>query len=149
LFVCSEGRENKVIRNVCLHGGTTSLPFQTLFHALSRPIGVLRFYAVIASVDTLANWRCIQVALLALCATTFAVQSIVINGSDFVNSVTGNRFQLLGVAYQPGGSSGYDPSSGLDPLSDGTVCLRDAALMQRLGAYQLGYFQNEIDRHKV
>jgi hypothetical protein len=34
-------------------------------------------------------------------------------------------------------------------LSDGTVCLRDAALMQRLGAYQLGYFQNEIDRHKV
>jgi len=120
-----------------------------LFHALSRPIGVLRFCAVIASVDTLANWGCIQVTLLALCATTFAVQSIVIKGSDFVNSVTGNRFQLLGVAYQPGGSSGYDPSSGLDPLSDGTVCLRDAALMQRLGAYQLGYFQNEIDRHKV
>jgi hypothetical protein len=35
--------------------------------------------------------------------------------------------------YQPGGSSGYDPNSGLDPLSDATVCLRDAILMQRLG----------------
>jgi hypothetical protein len=50
-----------------------------------------------------------------------------------MNAVTGNRFQLLGVAYQPGGSSGYNPGSGIDPLSDGTVCLRDAALMQRLG----------------
>jgi 1,3-beta-glucanosyltransferase GAS3 len=37
----------------------------------------------------------------------------------------------VGVAYQPGGSSGYTP--GKDPLSDGTVCLRDAALMQQLG----------------
>ncbi|KAH0565051.1 hypothetical protein GP486_001561 [Trichoglossum hirsutum] len=35
-------------------------------------------------------------------------------------------------AYQPGGSSGYDGKSG-DPLSDGSTCLRDAALMQRLG----------------
>jgi len=73
------------------------------------------------------------IALLALCATTLAVQSIVVKGSDLVNAVTGNRFQLLGVAYQPGGSSGYNPGSGIDPLSDGTVCLRDAALMQRLG----------------
>ena len=45
----------------------------------------------------------------------------------------------MGIAYQPGGSSGYDPSSGKDPLSDGDTCLRDAALMQRLGAYSLGY----------
>lgn len=72
--------------------------------------------------------------MLALCATvTLAVQTIEIQGSDFVNSVTGDRFQLLGVAYQPGGSSGYNPSSGVDPLSDGAVCLRDAALMQQLG----------------
>lgn len=33
--------------------------------------------------------------------------------------------------YQPGGASGYNP--GADPLSNGTVCLRDAALMQKLG----------------
>ena len=71
---------------------------------------------------------------MALCASVaLAVQTIEIQGSDFVNSVTGDKFQLLGVAYQPGGSSGYDPASGVDPLSDGSVCLRDAALMQRLG----------------
>ncbi|TGO84068.1 hypothetical protein BPOR_0554g00040 [Botrytis porri] len=76
----------------------------------------------------------IPTTVLALCATvTLAVQTIEIQGSDFVNSVTGDRFQLLGVAYQPGGSSGYNPSSGVDPLSDGAVCLRDAALMQQLG----------------
>ncbi|PQE30932.1 glycoside hydrolase family 72 protein [Rutstroemia sp. NJR-2017a WRK4] len=76
----------------------------------------------------------IPTTILALCATvTLAVQTIEIKGSDFVNSVTGNRFQLVGVAYQPGGSSGYNPGSGVDPLSDGSVCLRDAALMQKLG----------------
>ena len=35
--------------------------------------------------------------------------------------------------YQPGGSSGFNPGSGIDPLSNGTACVRDAALMQRLG----------------
>ncbi|CAD6447489.1 008dd07a-8d31-415c-b354-d115c11ff4c0 [Sclerotinia trifoliorum] len=76
----------------------------------------------------------IPTTILALCATvTLAVQTIEIQGSDFVNSATGNKFQLLGVAYQPGGSSGYNPGSGVDPLSDGAVCLRDAALMQQLG----------------
>lgn len=72
-------------------------------------------------------------AALALCGTALAVTSLTIEGSDFVNPITKDRFQILGVAYQPGGSSGYDPSSGVDPLSDGNVCLRDAALMQRLG----------------
>ncbi|EPE25761.1 (Trans)glycosidase [Glarea lozoyensis ATCC 20868] len=73
-------------------------------------------------------------ALLALYAhTALAVQPLVIQGSNFVNSVTGNRYQILGVAYQPGGEAGYKPQSGEDPLSNGDVCLRDAALMQRLG----------------
>lgn len=36
-------------------------------------------------------------------------------------------------SYQPGGSSGFIPGSGIDPLSDGELCLRDAALMQMLG----------------
>ncbi|KAK6587077.1 hypothetical protein PZA11_000367 [Diplocarpon coronariae] len=73
-------------------------------------------------------------AILALSAAScLAVQTIVIKGSDLVNSVTGDRFQIVGVAYQPGGSSGYNPGSGVDPLSDASVCLRDAALMQRLG----------------
>ena len=37
----------------------------------------------------------------------------------------------MGHRYQPGGSAGFNPGS--DPLSNGTICLRDAALMQRLG----------------
>ncbi|RDW75080.1 putative beta (1-3) glucanosyltransferase [Coleophoma cylindrospora] len=72
-------------------------------------------------------------ALLGLCSVAAAVTSLTIEGSNFVNPTTGDRFQIVGVAYQPGGSSGYDPSSGVDPLSNGAVCLRDAALMQRLG----------------
>lgn len=35
------------------------------------------------------------------------------------------------IRYQPGGSSAF--GNGVDPLSDGSVCLRDATLMQRLG----------------
>ncbi|EKD14676.1 uncharacterized protein L3040_000199 [Drepanopeziza brunnea f. sp. 'multigermtubi'] len=79
-------------------------------------------------------FRWLQFAILALlAASAIAVQTIVVKGSDLVNSVTGARFQIVGVAYQPGGSSGYNPGSGVDPLSDAGVCLRDAALMQRLG----------------
>lgn len=36
-------------------------------------------------------------------------------------------------SYQQGGSSGYIPQNGIDPLSNATHCLRDAALMQQLG----------------
>jgi len=88
----------------------------------------------------------LRLLCLALCANiAIAVQSIEIKGSDFVNSVTGNRFQLVGVAYQPGGSSGYDPGSGIDPLSDGNVCLRDAALMQRLGVNAIRVYNLDPD----
>ncbi|EPE37150.1 (Trans)glycosidase [Glarea lozoyensis ATCC 20868] len=70
---------------------------------------------------------------LLLAGLAAALQPIVIEGTDFINSATGARVQIVGVAYQPGGSSGYSPSTGVDPLSDGPTCLRDAALMQRLG----------------
>lgn len=70
---------------------------------------------------------------------------MVIKGPDFVNSVTGNRLQIVGVAYQPGGSSGYNPASGIDPLSDGSVCLRDAALMQRLGVNAIRVYNVDPD----
>lgn len=63
-----------------------------------------------------------------------AVQPLEVKGNQFVNPKTGNAFQIVGVAYQPGGSAGYDPGHGRDPLSDAKVCLRDAALMQSLGA---------------
>jgi len=43
------------------------------------------------------------------------------------------EYGLIFPRYQPGGSSGFNPDSGIDPLSDANVCLRDATLMQRLG----------------
>ncbi|KAI9826069.1 MAG: hypothetical protein M1832_000518 [Thelocarpon impressellum] len=82
----------------------------------------------------MVNFWLAQAAVLALLsAIASAVQPVKVKGSDFVNSVTGARLQIIGVAYQPGGESGYSPGSRKDPLSDAAVCLRDAALMQRLG----------------
>lgn len=49
------------------------------------------------------------------------------------------------MAYQPGGSSGFDPGSGIDPLSDASVCLRDATLMQRLGVNAIRVYNLDPD----
>lgn len=74
-----------------------------------------------------------QSALVALAATVVgAVKPLTIQGTDFVDD-NGNKFQLVGVAYQPGGSAGYDPKAGKDPLSDADTCMRDAALLQVMG----------------
>ncbi|KAL4928652.1 1,3-beta-glucanosyltransferase gel2 [Aspergillus undulatus] len=70
-------------------------------------------------------------AACALATTANAVVPIEVKGKDFVNSETGDRFQVLGVDYQPGGTSAVDGKS--DPLSERDECLRDAALMQQLG----------------
>ncbi|XXG97347.1 cell division control protein [Hypoxylon texense] len=77
----------------------------------------------------------LQSALVALGGATLAaaVSSLEVQGSQFVNSKTGDAFQIVGMAYQIGGSAGYDPSHGKDPLSNGDICKRDAALMQQLG----------------
>ncbi|KAK0747471.1 Glucanosyltransferase-domain-containing protein [Apiosordaria backusii] len=75
-----------------------------------------------------------QSALLALGATAVAaLQPLEVDGNNFINPKTGNRFQIVGMAYQPGGSAGYDPKKKRDPLSDPDVCMRDAALLQILG----------------
>jgi 1,3-beta-glucanosyltransferase GAS3 len=47
--------------------------------------------------------------------------------------------------YQPGGSAGFDPGSGRDPLSNGEVCLRDATLMQRLGMNTIRVYNLDPD----
>ncbi|EGR48765.1 glycoside hydrolase family 72 [Trichoderma reesei QM6a] len=74
-----------------------------------------------------------QTALVALAATAVgAVKPLSIKGTDFVDA-NGNKFQLVGVAYQPGGSAGYNPKKGKDPLSDPDTCMRDAALLQVMG----------------
>ncbi|KAJ5297336.1 hypothetical protein PENANT_c005G11520 [Penicillium antarcticum] len=70
-------------------------------------------------------------SVLALAGSALALTPLEVKGKDFVNSDNGDRFQIIGVDYQPGGSSGF--TAKLDPLSDGKVCMRDAALMQRLG----------------
>ncbi|KAK4242120.1 Glucanosyltransferase-domain-containing protein [Achaetomium macrosporum] len=76
----------------------------------------------------------IHSALLALGATlAAAVQPLEVQGEYFINPKTGNRFQIVGVAYQPGGAAGYNEESGRDPLSDADICMRDAALLQILG----------------
>jgi 1,3-beta-glucanosyltransferase GAS3 len=75
-----------------------------------------------------------KTALIAMGATMVAaVPSLEVSGNRFVNPKTNEEFQIVGMAYQPGGSAGYDPSQGKDPLSNGEVCKRDAALMQALG----------------
>ncbi|KAL4806798.1 Glucanosyltransferase-domain-containing protein [Aspergillus unguis] len=73
----------------------------------------------------------ILAAACAFAATANAVVPIEVKGKDFVNSETGDRFQILGVDYQPGGTNAVNGKS--DPLSDKDACLRDAALMQQLG----------------
>ncbi|KAE8152396.1 Glucanosyltransferase-domain-containing protein [Aspergillus avenaceus] len=80
-------------------------------------------------------------ALCALATTANAVTTIEVKGKDFVNSETGDRFQILGVDYQPGGSSGFTKKK--DPLSDKDACLRDAALMQRLGVNTIRVYNLE------
>lgn len=70
---------------------------------------------------------------LAIASLTHALNPIEVLRQDLVDTGTGARFEIIGVDYQPGGEAGFDPSSGEDPLSNGTTCLRDAALMQRLG----------------
>jgi hypothetical protein len=64
----------------------------------------------------------------ALASTVAASNPIVVQGQDFIDSVTNKRFMVLGVDYQEGGQ-GADFSIG-DPLTNATRCLRDAALMQ-------------------
>ncbi|KAH8842418.1 hypothetical protein MCOR27_005750 [Pyricularia oryzae] len=78
----------------------------------------------------------VKSSLIALGAASIAaaVKPVVVKDNHFVNPENGSRFQIIGVAYQPGGSAGYKPESGIDPLSNADVCLRDAALIQSLGA---------------
>lgn len=71
--------------------------------------------------------------LVGLASFAQALSPVEVQGQELVDSGTGKRFEIIGVDYQPGGEAGYSPASGVDPLSDGDICLRDAALMQRLG----------------
>lgn len=75
----------------------------------------------------------LALVLALFAAAASAVHPVNVQGQDFVDTVTNKRLMIIGVDYQPGGQAGYKPQSGQDALSNGTVCLRDAALLQRLG----------------
>ncbi|KAF2423548.1 hypothetical protein EJ08DRAFT_701053 [Tothia fuscella] len=72
-------------------------------------------------------------ALLALAGTALATNTVIVQGQQFVDSVTKDRIMIIGVDYQPGGQGAYNPNVRADALSNGTVCLRDAAVLQKLG----------------
>lgn len=72
-------------------------------------------------------------ALALFTSFSHALNQVTIKGQDFIDTKTNQRLVILGVDYQPGGESGYDPSSGNDALSNGDNCLRDAAILQSLG----------------
>lgn len=67
----------------------------------------------------------------------FAVRPVEVRGQEFVDVETNKRLMIVGVDYQPGGQAGYEPIEGSDlkkdVLIDKKTCLRDAALMQKLG----------------
>ncbi|PSR78370.1 beta-glucanosyltransferase gel2 [Coniella lustricola] len=83
--------------------------------------------------------------LLATASLASAVPNLGVLGKYFVNNATGDRFQIVGVAYQPGGSSGYSATSGQDALTDKDACLRDAALMQMLGVNAIRVYNTNPD----
>ncbi|AGO14143.1 AaceriAER347Wp [[Ashbya] aceris (nom. inval.)] len=69
-----------------------------------------------------------------------AVLPIHVKGNRFIRPAQAtseasdnDAFFVIGIDYQPGGSSGYDARSGKDVLSDEAVCARDAAVFQQLG----------------
>lgn len=82
---------------------------------------------------------------MALGATAVAaLKPLKIEGPNFVDD-GGNKFQIVGAAYQPGGSAGYNPKSGSDPLSHKDACLRDAAIMQVLGINAIRVYNLDPD----
>ncbi|KAK9329390.1 Glucanosyltransferase-domain-containing protein [Lipomyces starkeyi] len=78
------------------------------------------------------SFRAFVVAFCAFSSLASALLPITIDGNMFVDS-NGDPFVVVGVDYQPGGSSGYSNSASSDVLSDEDVCLRDAYLLQKLG----------------
>lgn len=84
----------------------------------------------------------LSAALLLLAAgqTVNALLPIHIKDYRFIKPASPNStesenevFYVKGIDYQPGGSSGYDPDSDSDVLSDPEQCARDAFVFQQLG----------------
>lgn len=64
-------------------------------------------------------------------------------GNAFFDSITGERFYVKGVDYQPGGSSSL-----VDPLSNIRGCERDIPIMKELGINAIRVYQvDNSDNH--
>jgi hypothetical protein len=73
------------------------------------------------------------ITALALAGAACAVKPADVSGLAFIDTSTKQRLQTIGVDYQPGGQAAFNPTTGQDVLSDASVCLRDATILQRLG----------------
>ncbi|RMY04294.1 hypothetical protein D0867_10404 [Hortaea werneckii] len=71
-------------------------------------------------------------SLALLSSTAFAANPIKVQEQEFIDTKTDERFVIVGVDYQPGGSAAVGTGNG-DPLSNAGECRRDAALMQNMG----------------
>lgn len=78
------------------------------------------------------------ISLAALFSGTTALLPIIADGNRFYQlqedgTKSPESFTIIGVDYQPGGSSGFDANSGKDVLSDAGTCLRDFWLLSQIG----------------
>ncbi|KAI7277546.1 glycoside hydrolase family 72 protein [Hortaea werneckii] len=71
-------------------------------------------------------------SLALLSSTALAANPIKVQEQEFIDTKTDERFVIVGVDYQPGGSAAVGTGNG-DPLSNAEECRRDAALMQNMG----------------
>lgn len=76
-------------------------------------------------------------SLAILLSTASALLPLNIKGKRFIKphenyKESGDVFFIKGIDYQPGGSSGYDSSSGEDALTNVEQCYRDAYAFQQL-----------------
>ncbi|KAJ1959843.1 1 3-beta-glucanosyltransferase gel4 [Dipsacomyces acuminosporus] len=81
-------------------------------------------------------------AVLATTTSVLAIDPIVIKGSKFFNSKTGEQFFFKGMAYQP--RTGV--SGDLDPLADTVGCKRDVEIFKELGINSIRVY--EVDYNK-
>ncbi|KAJ1918577.1 1 3-beta-glucanosyltransferase gel4 [Mycoemilia scoparia] len=81
--------------------------------------------------------------VVCLLGTTAALDRLVIKGSKFFNSRTGEQFYFKGIAYQPQD----EDNSTRDPLADTEACHRDIKVFKDLGlnsirVYDVNYENN-------
>ncbi|KAI7083846.1 glycoside hydrolase family 72 protein [Hortaea werneckii] len=83
-------------------------------------------------------------SLALLSSTALAANPIKVQEQEFIDTQTDERFVIVGVDYQPGGSAAVGTGNG-DPLSNADECRRDAALMQNMGVNTIRSYNLDPD----